>query len=244
MDKKRKISQLAASVTLVAAVVLCIVVIAQTLSVGYVTILGRSLFRVATGSMEPTIPTGSLLICKEEVIENINEGDIICFRSKESNMLGQVITHRVTRIMRNEDGERYLETAGDANPSADGFYVTESNLIGKVSFYTKEGNWFAAIFSFITSRMGFLACIVFPVLIISTLIMRDSIKTIRKELEMLTQQSSYSEGEAEVSSVDSSEKLFTADEYNEMVSRLKKEILEEVKQIEKRTENESITENE
>ena len=228
MDKKSKISQYAVTGILVTAVVLCIVVISQILSVGYVTMFGRSLFRVATGSMEPTIPTGSLLICKEEVIDNIKVGDIICFRSKESNMLGQVITHRVTKVMRDEEGMRYLETAGDANPSADGFYVTESNLIGKVSFYTKYGNPIASVFSFVTSRMGFLACIVFPVLIISSLIMRDSVKTIRKELYMLSRNGEYSE--------ESDEELFTSEEYNEMINRLKKEILEEVKQIEGQSE--------
>ena len=87
MNRKDKIANGVASLMLVIAVVLCITVIAQVLSTGYVTIFGRSLFRVVTGSMEPTISTGALLVSKEAEIDEIELNDIICFSSKEYNML-------------------------------------------------------------------------------------------------------------------------------------------------------------
>ena len=47
---------------LVLSLVLCASVLAQVLTRGYVTLGGYSLFRVVSGSMEPTISTGALLI--------------------------------------------------------------------------------------------------------------------------------------------------------------------------------------
>ena len=211
MNKNVKLFNFIVNIFLVTAVIFCIVVVAQTMSKGYVNIGGISFFRVVTGSMEPTIKEGALIINKAVDIEDVEVDDIICFRSQDSFMLGQSITHRVIEIREASDGTRYLETRGDANTASDGHYVTSSNLIGKVIFYTKEGNVFADILSFITSRMGFMACVVFPVLLIAGLIMRDSVKNIHKELALLEQEQKK-------------------EEYDAMVERLKKESLEEVKQ--------------
>lgn len=220
MNRKEKIINAVASVLLVTAVVLCITVIAQTLSKGYVTFFGTSLFRVVTGSMEPTIPTGALLISREVDIDEVEKGDIICFRSKETNMLGQVITHRVVDVLEGEDGEIYMETRGDANPASDGYYVTGGNLIGEVSAYTKEGNILAKIYSVVTTPLGFLSCIVFPILLVAGFIMQGSVNVIRKELDAI------SEGIQDKPI----EHAITPEEYDEMVERLRKEVLEEVKQ--------------
>ena len=237
MSKKWKLSQIIVTIVLVAAVIFCITVIAQVMSRGYVTIAGRSLFRVVTGSMEPTIPTGSLLVSKKIEIEEVERGAIVCFRSKESNMLGQVVTHRVIDIVYSQDGELYLETCGDANPTADGYYVTENNLIGEVTHYTKNGNVMARIFSLITSKIGFLSCIAIPVLAIAGLILKDSLKTIRRELNAI---SHYMDEEAKK---DELQEILSPEEYEELVARLRKELLEEVNNSveEKTNESESNT---
>lgn len=220
MSKKEKWMNAAVSVLLAAAVVLCITVIAQTLSKGYITFFGHSLFRVVTGSMEPTIPVDALLITEEVDIEEIKEGDIVCFRSMETNMLGQVITHRVVKVIEQESGEIYLETRGDANPSSDGHYVTEKNLIGKVATYTKEGNIIAAVYATITTPFGFLAFVVFPILLVAGFIMKGSVSSIQKELDILSRESEETKESSSIS----------PEEYQEMVERLRNEILEEVRQ--------------
>ena len=60
-----KLSSGLSSLALVIAVVLCLTVVVQVTTNGYVQIGGYSLFRVITGSMEPEIPVNSLLICKK-----------------------------------------------------------------------------------------------------------------------------------------------------------------------------------
>ena len=75
---------------IVGTIILCIMVLfsllisVQIVVRGYANIFGFSFFRVVTGSMEPTLPVGSILLCRSEAIEDIEADDIVCFRSQES----------------------------------------------------------------------------------------------------------------------------------------------------------------
>lgn len=83
-------------------------------------ILGYNYKTVLTGSMEPAIPVGSIVITKEQSSYEIE--DIISFQEK-----GSVITHRIISI----DRERYI-TKGDANNVADTEKVQQKQILGKV----------------------------------------------------------------------------------------------------------------
>ena len=74
------------TVLLIMAVLLCLYVTIQVLSDGFVNIGGFMMFRVVTGSMEPTIHVGSLLITREVDISEIALHDIICFRTQEAEI--------------------------------------------------------------------------------------------------------------------------------------------------------------
>lgn len=225
MKRKHKLFSGIVTGILIVSIILCVTVVAQILTVGYVSVMGRSVFRVVTGSMEPTIPKGAILFSKEEPVENIKIGDIICFRSKSSDMLGQVITHRVVEIFEDGNGNPCLETRGDANTVSDGYLVTAENLIGKVTWYSKDGNIMARILALLTDKVGFLSCIVFPVLLISSFIMKDSIKSIRKELDKVSEQVNAANEEAQ-----DLKSTMAPEEYEALVASLKKEILEELNQ--------------
>ena len=84
-EKKQKTSvkavNILVTVALVLAVILCFTVVTQVLSHGYVTLFGHSLFRVVTGSMEPEIPVGAILVSRETDITELRIGDIVCFFS-------------------------------------------------------------------------------------------------------------------------------------------------------------------
>lgn len=165
-------------------VVLTVYVLVQVRTNGYVSIAGKSLFRVVTGSMEPTVPTGALLVADKRDIEEIEPGDIICFRSVDAQTRGWIITHRVVDRME-EDGQICLETKGDANSVVDVSYVTGSNLIGKVIWYTGRDNLFSQIISFLTGGTGFMALILFPCLLIAGILLGNSVKSIRAEMDLL-----------------------------------------------------------
>ena len=86
--------------------------------------LGIQVFNVLSGSMEPTIPVGSMIFVKPMDAEKIDSGDVIAFYSN-----GVVVTHRV---MENRQLENRFVTKGDANDLEDRQKVQYSELLGKV----------------------------------------------------------------------------------------------------------------
>ena len=92
------------TILLVLTVLLCLYVVIQVLGTGYVNIGGFMMFRVVTGSMEPTIPVGALLIAQDVDIQTVNLGDIICFRTQEAAIWGEIVTHRMVHVMEMADG--------------------------------------------------------------------------------------------------------------------------------------------
>lgn len=229
----QRTASLLVTALLVMSVVLCLFVTVQVMSDGYVNICGFMTFRVVTGSMEPTISVGALMLTRETDISEIEKNDIVCFRSQDSMIWGSIVTHRVVNIHQMEDGSILLETKGDANTVADGYYVKESNLVGKVIWYTGDDSTLASIFSFFTSEVGFLACIVFPGLLLMGLIFKDSVGNIRAELDQLLQ-----EAEAQQEKERASDPLsgMNQDEYDEMYKRIRAELMEELMHVAEDTE--------
>lgn len=215
-----KLSSGLSSLALVIAVVLCLTVVVQVTTNGYVQIGGYSLFRVITGSMEPEIPVNSLLICKKTPIEQVAVGDIVCFKSLNPKILGSVVTHRVVSVSK-EEGKTMLETKGDANLTADVEWVDQTNLIGKVNYSTKGKNIFASVVDILTDKIGFLVLILFPTLLIAGFILRSCMLSMRKGID---------EALAEEKRIQAQrEKGYTPEEYAQMRDRIKQELLEELK---------------
>ena len=218
---QRRISALV-TILLVLAVLLCLYVAIQSMSNGFVNIGGFMMFRVVTGSMEPTIPIGALLVTKQADIQQIQLNDIVCFRTQEAEIWGKIVTHRVVELLNLENGEILLRTQGDANLVADGYMVTKSNLIGKVIWHTGDGSAVASIFSFFTNKVGFLGCIVFPCLLLAGLILRECVSNIRNELQNTLEELEQAEPIDPLCGM-------TQEEYNEMYERIRAELMEELR---------------
>ena len=222
---QRRISALV-TVVLILAVLLCLYVVVQVLSDGYVNMFGFMMFRVVTGSMEPTIPVGALLVTRQVEIETIQLNDIICFRTQEAAIWGRIVTHRVVGMARDLSGGILLETKGDANLVMDGYLVSRDNFVGKVIWHTGDGSIMAGILSLFTNKIGFLGCIVFPCLILAGLILRDCVGNIRYELQMAMEEMERLEKQNNWES----DPLcgMTQEEYNEMYERIRAELIEEL----------------
>lgn len=83
---------------------------------------------VLTGSMEPAISTGDMVIVTRYENSVPQIGDIVTYWKDDQSR--SLITHRV--VHRLENG--YLQTKGDANQEADGGWTDPNRLIGKVVF--------------------------------------------------------------------------------------------------------------
>ena len=111
------------------AVLLLLAVILSCLPLTLPRLAGLQIFQVVSGSMEPSIPTGSLVYVRQTEPEEVEEKDVIAFYSASDT--GAVITHRV---MNNQVVSGRFITKGDANRSVDVTPVAFDRLIGEVVF--------------------------------------------------------------------------------------------------------------
>jgi signal peptidase len=81
---------------------------------------------IITGSMEPLIKPGDIVLLKKTDGEKVNINEIIEYRDEKIN-----ITHRVIDIKNSEKGKKY-QTMGDANGIPDAELVSPEQVRGKV----------------------------------------------------------------------------------------------------------------
>jgi signal peptidase I len=93
-------------------------------------ILGHKVMTIMTGSMEPMLVPGDLLIIKKEEPRSIHPNDVITFRNSEN----MIVTHRVIDV--SKKGEHlYFETKGDANNIKDENLIAAAEVIGVHQFH-------------------------------------------------------------------------------------------------------------
>lgn len=110
---------------------------------------------VMTGSMEPSINIGDMVIVKQTEQNNIQIGDVITYtvnNGKES------VTHRVIEIIE-KNGEKFYRTKGDNNNVADPDIVSYENVLGKVDFQI-EGVGKIIAYIFTGTGLGAIALLV------------------------------------------------------------------------------------
>ena len=95
----------------------------------YVSIFGYQSFIVLTGSMEPEIKPGDIVVIKEVNGQNLQVGDIITYSIKNTT---QTVTHRIIEVV-NKDGSIYYKTKGDNNNAADSELIESQKVVGKLA---------------------------------------------------------------------------------------------------------------
>ncbi len=109
--------------------------------------LNSNLFRywiavIASGSMEPTIKIGDIIVIDKsykERIDEVQEGDVLVF-----GMNGKIYTHRVVKVNVKNNEYSFITKGDRENQSIDSWVVTKNELIG-VTKYTIKGLGLPAI---------------------------------------------------------------------------------------------------
>lgn len=156
-------------------VFLAILLIASALSVAMLAfpVFGNKALIVRSGSMEPTISVGSLIIVSAN--QRLVPGDIIAFHSEKN--YDTIITHRISTIQ--QAGDRvYLKTKGDANKTIDGWEVSPKNIIGKNFVIIPE---IGKLLSFARTKVGFPLLVITPAIFVILLEFLSIISEIRKK---------------------------------------------------------------
>jgi signal peptidase len=144
----------------------------KTLAIVFVLLFGASLFilsnqvggwrgfTVMSGSMEPEIHTGALVITQRVLPSTLKENDIITFSRPTDNH--EFITHRVFQVI--ERGSFYtFKTKGDANPKEDNWTLAQGGIVGKVDANIP---YLGYLLSFSQTKIGLLLFILIPAIFI------------------------------------------------------------------------------
>jgi signal peptidase len=132
------------------------------------------LLSVLSGSMEPTIHTGSVIIIKPE--SNYKVGDVITFGKNIKTDIPT--THRIAEIKAVE-GNMVYKTKGDANNTEDSTETPKKEVIGKVLFSIP---YLGYIVDFVKKPVGLMLVVVIPAVIV----VYDELRKIGKEIQKLT----------------------------------------------------------
>lgn len=133
---------LPAAILKTAGILLLLLLAACCLPLTVPRFFGYHIYSVVSGSMEPAIPTGSLVYIREAEPEGIAEGEVIAFYGAADS--ASIITHRVVenRVVMGE-----FITKGDANQTPDMNPVPYARLIGRVERSIPEAGAIAAVFT-------------------------------------------------------------------------------------------------
>ena len=118
-------------------------------------LFGYELLTVRSGSMEPAIARGDLIVVKPVAITDVDEGDVVLFSTGGDRI---PTVHRVAGINEVElrianpatgtvdvQTDYRLVTRGDANAEPDSAEVTPERLLGKVWFTVPGGGAIAGL---------------------------------------------------------------------------------------------------
>jgi len=122
---------------------------------------------VMSGSMEPEIRTGSVVVVRPS--ETLVVGDVITFARPDDPK--NFITHRIESI-----DDSIIKTKGDANNAADNWEVHQEDVQGKVAVSVP---YLGYAVHFAKTQRGFVLLILLPAL----LIILDEVWAIKKEME-------------------------------------------------------------
>lgn len=126
-----------------------------------INLFGYRPYVVLSGSMEPYLEVGDIIVAKKVNEEQIEVNNIVTFNDEE----GTTLTHRVVDIII-KDGKKYYQTKGDNNNSKDVGLISIEDIKGRYSFkINKVGQ---IITNFITPTGLILLVLIMAIIYIDT----------------------------------------------------------------------------
>lgn len=176
------------AILLIAASIFVLLTVVMTPADQVPQVMGFSILRVLTGSMEPEIPENAMLLVRKTDPETLKAGDVISFYSPDPLLDGALNTHRILRVEREGSQIRFI-TKGDANLAEDQQNVDAGSVVGKVVFVSTA---IGKLVRLISNPLVFGLAILLPlaIMLIGNLVsaLRSAILLARKEEEEAVRQ--------------------------------------------------------
>lgn len=182
MRIRKLISQTLTTLLLLIFILMAASVIISRAGGGEPNFFGYQIKTVLSGSMEPFIRTGSIIMIKpDEKKDQFAKGDVITFRSKD-----KLITHRIVEVLNNKNQQQVMyRTQGDHNDAPDLEAVPSGNVIGKYTGFQLPYLGYAM--NFANSKAGSVLLLIVPgllLLVYSIISTWKAISTLDKKTEL------------------------------------------------------------
>lgn len=154
MSKIKTLLNILGTVLLVILIAVVIVMFNARISGEAPNVFGYQIFRVSSGSMEPQLMIGDVIIVKDVEPQEVKNGDIVTYMGEEGDLDDKFITHQIIADPQYVDGEYVFQTQGTAvGTIADPLWY-EDQLVGvyvcKVPFIDTVYNFFLKPYGLIT----------------------------------------------------------------------------------------------
>ncbi|MCR5653071.1 MAG: signal peptidase I [Ruminococcus sp.] len=142
---------------------------------------GYSIYRVTSGSMEPSLKVGDVILSKSCGASELKVGDVVTYMGRSEEFKGKLVTHRIVKAPFFDSGGQYIITKGDSNPSNDS-PVNLDDVMGVMQ--TKLG-FVSVIYDFFVTPWGLIGIILLIILAFSNeiVILIQSILGFKKDDE-------------------------------------------------------------
>lgn len=140
-------------------------VLGAALVSGVPSLLGYTSLTVLSGSMEPTIATGDIVVARPIAAGEAHRGDVITFREPDTHRL---VTHRLRR-MRVVDGVAQMVTKGDANNAPERWRIPVHGQVCRVLYRVPKLGY---VRSLVGSPPGRLLLLVLPLVLLGVLVLK------------------------------------------------------------------------
>lgn len=154
---KKVTSILSGALTTLLTIILLVTVAAVVttqVTDGEPSLFGYQIKIVLSGSMEPGIDTGSVILVRAVDEPGVYQvGDVVTFQTYE----GPLVTHRIHEVI--DGGQSYI-TKGDNNPLPDTQVLEPSMVVGEYTGMTIP--YLGHVFSFVSSDVGVIFLFIIP----------------------------------------------------------------------------------
>lgn len=162
----KRISSILLTIILIVLVAVVIFTVIARVSGNTPSVFGYMIFRVSSGSMEPELMVGDIILTKEVTdVETIEVGDVVTFHCTDGEMAGELVTHKVIEEPSYKNGKYYIHTKGVAAPEwNEGEIFSEDQLVSEMICVIP---FIGMIYSFFLTPWGLIVAILLIILAFS-----------------------------------------------------------------------------
>ena len=158
----KKLLKILGTILLIVLIAVVILMFNARLSGEAPSVFGYQIFRVSSGSMEPELMIGDVILVKQADVEDIQKGDIVTYKGEEGDFANKFITHKMIEDPQYVDGEYVFKSQGIVEGALPDPVWYEDQLLGE---FVCKIPFIDSIYSFFLKPYGLMTFILVIVLL-------------------------------------------------------------------------------